>query len=239
MANGQLLIKKLIDNSLSFWHTMDFSEQTFGKSFGRECTPAFKRSVHGGSLSRKEAIMASATRLFAEKGFVGTSTVEIAEAAGVAHGTLFYHFKNKQGIIYEIFEKAGRQYLAELNTAVGGQACGIKKIDAIIGFHDDYSRRNQQQLLIFFRDFPGPLNSDSPLRDLIQSVHEEVIGLIGNCLQAGLADGTVDTDDIEKTACLINSMIFGVTHMNLMGPVPMPALTENAKAFCRRALAPG
>ena len=55
----------------------------------------------------------------------------------------------------------------------------------------------------------------------------------------GIADGTVETEDIEKTTCLINSMIFGITHMDLMRPVPMPTLTENAIAFCRRALTPG
>ncbi|MGM0453293.1 MAG: TetR/AcrR family transcriptional regulator [Thermodesulfobacteriota bacterium] len=190
-------------------------------------------------MSRKEAIMACATRLFAEKGFVGTSTVEIAEAAGVAHGTLFYHFKNKQGIIYEIFQTNGRKYVEELYAAAAVQCAGIEKINAIIAFQDTYSKRNKQQLLIFFRDFPGPLNTGSPVAELIRSIHQQVLDLIRHSLQTGIADGTVETDDIEKTTCLINSMIFGITHMDLMGPVPMPALTESAIAFCRRALTPG
>ena len=183
--------------------------------------------------------MASATRLFAEKGFVRTSTIEIAETAGVAHGTLFYHFKNKQGIIYEIFQTNGQKYLEELYAAAAGQLSGIDKINAIIAFQDTYSKHNKQKLLIFFRDFPGPLNTGSPVAELIKSIHEQVLALIRHSLQTGIDDGTVETDDIEKTTCLINSMIFGITHMDLMGPVPVPTLTETAKAFCRRALTPG
>ncbi|MFW6334422.1 MAG: TetR/AcrR family transcriptional regulator [Desulfosalsimonas sp.] len=68
-------------------------------------------------MDKKTTIIETATRLFAHKGFSGTSTAEIAEKAGVAQGTLFYHFKNKQGIIREIFSRAGSIYLAELKKA--------------------------------------------------------------------------------------------------------------------------
>ncbi len=45
-----------------------------------------------------EEILAVARRLFREKGFAGTSTREIADAAGLRQPSLFHYFKNKKEI---------------------------------------------------------------------------------------------------------------------------------------------
>ena len=45
-----------------------------------------------------EAILAEARRLFRQNGFKGTSTREIAEAAGLRQPSLFHYFKNKNEI---------------------------------------------------------------------------------------------------------------------------------------------
>jgi AcrR family transcriptional regulator len=50
-------------------------------------------------LSARERILATAERLFAERGFDRTSTARIAEAAGVPHGLIFYHFKTKMDLL--------------------------------------------------------------------------------------------------------------------------------------------
>lgn len=43
-------------------------------------------------------ILESANRLFAERGFAGTRTRAVAEAAGVNVASIAYHFKDKQGL---------------------------------------------------------------------------------------------------------------------------------------------
>ena len=44
-------------------------------------------------------ILQAAQRLFAAKGFEGTTTRYLAQIAGVAEGTLFRHFANKKAIL--------------------------------------------------------------------------------------------------------------------------------------------
>lgn len=54
-------------------------------------------------LTKKQiAILEAATELFAEKGYAGTSTSEIANKAEVAEGTIFKHFKSKKGLLLAI-----------------------------------------------------------------------------------------------------------------------------------------
>ena len=47
-------------------------------------------------------ILKAAQRLFASLGYDGTTTRELAQAAGVAEGTLFRHFANKKAILIEV-----------------------------------------------------------------------------------------------------------------------------------------
>ncbi|RDW21233.1 TetR family transcriptional regulator [Oceanobacillus chungangensis] len=51
---------------------------------------------------KQKAILDAATDLFAEKGFAGTSTSEIAKKADVAEGTIFKHFKSKKGLLLSV-----------------------------------------------------------------------------------------------------------------------------------------
>lgn len=47
---------------------------------------------------RREAIITAVRRLFADKGFHGTTTRELAQAAGVSEALLFKHFPNKEAL---------------------------------------------------------------------------------------------------------------------------------------------
>src|SRR5215470_17639475 len=54
------------------------------------------------SDERRKAIVAAAVPLFARKGFAGTTTKELAEAAGISEGLLFRHFPSKKHLYGEI-----------------------------------------------------------------------------------------------------------------------------------------
>jgi AcrR family transcriptional regulator len=60
------------------------------------------RTGAGDDLSARERILAIAMRLFAERGFDRTSTARIADAAGVPHGLIFYHFKTKMDLLLAV-----------------------------------------------------------------------------------------------------------------------------------------
>ena len=56
------------------------------------------------SDERRKAIVAAAVPLFARKGFAGTTTKELAEAAGISEGLLFRHFPSKKQLYGEILQ---------------------------------------------------------------------------------------------------------------------------------------
>src|SRR5262249_7042548 len=56
------------------------------------------------SDERRKAIVAAAIPLFARRGFAGTTTRELAEAAGISEALLFRHFPSKQLLYREILQ---------------------------------------------------------------------------------------------------------------------------------------
>ncbi|MDF5724064.1 MAG: TetR/AcrR family transcriptional regulator [Rhizonema sp. PD37] len=61
-------------------------------------------------------ILQAAQRLFASHGFDGTTTRDLAQAAGVAEGTLFRHFSNKKAILVEVATLGWVEILTDLLT---------------------------------------------------------------------------------------------------------------------------
>ena len=52
---------------------------------------------------KRERILEAAIRVFAENGFYATRVSEIAKAAGVADGTIYLYFENKDDVLISIF----------------------------------------------------------------------------------------------------------------------------------------
>lgn len=61
-------------------------------------------------------ILQAAQRLFARKGYDGTTTRDLAAAANVAEGTLFRHFANKKAILVEVATQGWVEILTDLLT---------------------------------------------------------------------------------------------------------------------------
>ena len=64
------------------------------------------------TLSRKEKILKVALSLFATKGYVDTSTKEIALEAGVSEALIFKHFGNKDSLLVHIIKSGYRRVLS-------------------------------------------------------------------------------------------------------------------------------
>ncbi|MCC8073076.1 MAG: TetR/AcrR family transcriptional regulator [Clostridiales bacterium] len=54
---------------------------------------------------RKAEILDAAEKLFNEKGYAKATTEDIMEATGIAKGTLYYHFKNKEDILLAMIDR--------------------------------------------------------------------------------------------------------------------------------------
>jgi AcrR family transcriptional regulator len=69
-------------------------------------TPTDRRSTARQRMAatRREQILETALKLFAERGFDATSTRQIAKRAGIAEGLIFHYFPTKASLLTAILE---------------------------------------------------------------------------------------------------------------------------------------
>jgi AcrR family transcriptional regulator len=66
--------------------------------------------------ARREELTRQAARLFAQKGYHGTSIGEIAEALGVQKGSLYAHIESKQDLLYATMREGANAFHAGLDA---------------------------------------------------------------------------------------------------------------------------
>ncbi len=62
----------------------------------------------------RQVLIDAATRVFLERGFARATTKEIAQAAGVAEGTIYRHFDDKYALFHEVFLARAGDTMEEL-----------------------------------------------------------------------------------------------------------------------------
>ncbi|HXU08150.1 MAG TPA: TetR/AcrR family transcriptional regulator [Blastocatellia bacterium] len=96
-----------------------------------------------------EAILRAAIKVFAGSGFFNSKVADVAREAGVADGTVYLYFKNKDDILVSIFNHymdealaAGKASLAEIDDP-------IEKLRSIVRAHLERLGRDRNLAVVF------------------------------------------------------------------------------------------
>jgi AcrR family transcriptional regulator len=101
--------------------------------------------------SRREALLAAAARLFAERGYSGTSIEDLGAAAGVSGPALYKHFSGKQAMLAAILLDASEGLFAG-GQDVLSRASGAEALRALVAFHADFALGNADVIRVQDRD---------------------------------------------------------------------------------------
>ncbi len=61
------------------------------------------------AAERREQLLDTAVSLFAERGYAGATTSELARAAGVTEPIIYRHFKSKKNLFIAVIQRTGQQ----------------------------------------------------------------------------------------------------------------------------------
>ena len=102
---------------------------------------------------KEEAIIKAAMQEFARQGFHKTRMSQIADKAGVAAGSLYLYFKNKQGIIIHIINSTWERMYNEYEIISDRpDYSAVEKLDALIDLVFDIFTGNPEQAIIFVNE---------------------------------------------------------------------------------------
>lgn len=121
-----------------------------------------RRSQAARREQTQRLLLSAARRLFAEKGYAGTSTPEIVAAAGVTRGALYHHFADKLALFTAVVEEEHLLVSMAINGAAGGED-ETGPVRALIGgsdaFLDAMQDTGRRQILLV--DAPAVLGRDA------------------------------------------------------------------------------
>src|SRR5258708_35843880 len=92
-----------------------------------EPTPRWER--------RYREVLDTAAAVFAEKGYAGASTRDIAERLGVRQASLYYYFPSKESALGAICELGVKDFIANLQTLIARKAPAARKLREAIANH--------------------------------------------------------------------------------------------------------
>ncbi len=103
--------------------------------------------------NKDKDILEAAIKVFAEEGFHKAKISKIAELAGVATGSVYVYYKNKNDILITIFKGLWERLYTELKNISSSQILSpIEKVDALLDLVFDVFTENPTLALVFVNE---------------------------------------------------------------------------------------
>ena len=140
-------------------------------------------------LEKRARIIAAARALFKHKGYDATTTQEIAEAAGVASGTIFTYASTKEDLVILVFHE---EMLSVIQDATAKARAGTTLRDQLIAFFDvmvNYHERDLTLSRTLLRQLGYVSTGDQ--RALVSELMNALLGQLTLIVEAAKSRGEI------------------------------------------------
>lgn len=151
-----------------------------------------------GDESTKDRLLECALRLFATKGYAGTSVREIIEEAGVTRPVLYYYFKNKEDLFCALVEMHFDRAYAEIDAILRDHTDCRSRLKALIRNAFEGAENSPETVQFLMRYFFAP--PDAEMRIDSDKLAQERFARIVAIMQDGLDRGEVHGGDAASLA---------------------------------------
>ena len=140
---------------------------------------------------KRDRIIDAAIEVFAEKGFRSARVSDIARIAGVADGTIYLYFRNKDDLLLCIFEEKMELLLADLEQVLSEVDGTLAKMRVYTVHHFDQLRRHPELAQVFQIELR---QSHKFLREYRPDKLWAYLGVFGRLVEEGQASGDIRPD---------------------------------------------
>jgi AcrR family transcriptional regulator len=184
------------------------------------------------AIARRAQIVETALQLFARHGFDGTSTKQIAQAAGITEGLIFHYFPTKAHLLTAVIDTR-HSFLGELRALLGGVATQ-SAADVLPRLATSWLATLRREAAITAVLF-GTAQTNAEVGTALRGVIEEGTTRLATYLRARMEAGELRADlPVESSAQMFfaSLMIFFVVHRFL----PTAEWQQRADVFTRDML---
>lgn len=148
---------------------------------------------------RRQAVLAAAA-VFAEKGYHGASTQDIADRMGIKQGSLYYYFKSKQEALGEVCLIGIQDYVSRMDAISGSTQSFESKLLATVTSHlSSYREKNEALKVHNDERLYLPLEKRVRLKELGTRYRQHLEKIFEDGVQNGELRSTLDCHFAAQT----------------------------------------
>jgi len=167
------------------------------------------KAAKGKASDRREEIISSATELFYEYGFQKATMRDICRKIGITQAALYYHFRNKEEILYTIIERSSNDLYLLLRSCFSVDTDPIERLKNAISQHIlsiKHARKGAKIIIEDKRFLGGDLNR------LVKEKEKAVFYLYRDRLEEVRKLGRIKRCDLTVATFSILGMINWLYH---------------------------
>ncbi len=150
-----------------------------------------RRGTRGGGPAKRERILRAAVKIFSQKGFFSSKVSEIARSAGVADGTIYLYFKNKDDLLISLFEEKMAEVVADVREQVETGDGALPRLRIFIENHMSLLVREAGLIEVLQVELR---QSNKFMKEYVPVKFLEYLEVISEILELGKREGTFRQD---------------------------------------------
>lgn len=193
-------------------------------------------------MTKKEVILQAASRLFSDKGYKETSVAEISEMTQVAEGTIFYHFKSKEGLFLAILEGLKDEILHGFAEYFKEKEFkdGLEMVKGAVTYYLYLAGMKEERFHLLHQRYPYDLAAVNPLcRELLEAIYNGIIDIFEQAVLKGQQDGSIREVSPRKSALILFSLVDGLVRFKTYNLYDPAGLYQELIEACHKMLAGG
>lgn len=190
-------------------------------------------------MSKKEDILHAATQLLAMRGYKEASMAELAKITGVAQGTIFYHYNNKEELFLAIMKAFREDITAEFTRYRHDRqfASGLEMLEEAIAFYLQMAAQMEDRFMLLHRHDAYELALVNPqCHEYLEAIYNCLIDIFELAIATGQTDGSIRDVPARRAAMIIFTMVDGLVRFHNYKLYDAGVLYEDVVHSCRTLL---
>lgn len=159
----------------------------------------------------RQRIIEEAAKLFARKGFYGTSISDLAQATELTKGAFYHHFESKEALFFAVIDLVRHTWHEAVIRDVLKVKDALPRISVLFDNHTRLVSENETLCLVLSALAEEMDGVNPTYMALLQGIHADMAYFIERIIQKGQAANQIRSDlDAQLMAVNIVGMLKGV-----------------------------
>jgi AcrR family transcriptional regulator len=187
---------------------------------------------------RRAEIIATAARIFREKGFHGASLADVAECLGTDRASLYYYIGSKDELFHEIVRDAGEAVTQQAEAIRDGAGTAVDKLNRLISsLMAAYSAHYPYLFVYIQEDLSKVADGRSAWARQMTAINKRYEDAVIGIVESGFEDGSIrPTGPARVIAYGVIGMVNWTHRWYREGASGMPSAAEIGQTFSEMVL---